>query len=247
MMSRLSDNPDFWRLLDVQVHYRHGSAGPFEMAYVNSIDRRGNNRRYAWALEVQHDPTAFVPSLPQMAAPFRILSESGEWAFIESDLELYFTVNGRKLETPSGNNFIIRYQEYLRTPKLPHQDSGYVLHDLVTCEDGLVQLGSGAGFFAADVRHPATVVALGAGADGSLIYGTPVASDGALLSMTYGTQIAVPGETLPGFVDAGGLRIAPHGTTMAIELDVYDRALEMTRQLAATVTGCVARTVDPSR
>jgi len=241
-----TDNPDYWRLLDVQVHYRHGSSGPFEMAYVNSIDRRGNNRRYAWALEVQHDPTAYVPSLPQMAAPFRILSESGDWAYVESDLEFYFTVNGRKLETPTGNRFVIRYQEYLRTPKLPHSETGYVLHDIVTCEQDTVRFGSGAGFFAADVRAPAAVAALGAGADGSLIYGTPVASDGALLSMTYGTQITVPGETLPGFVDAGGLRVEPHGTTMEIELDVYDRALAMTRQLSATVTGCVARTVGPS-
>ncbi|HEY5935067.1 MAG TPA: hypothetical protein VIU61_10540 [Kofleriaceae bacterium] len=242
-----TDNPDYWRLLDVQVHFRHGSSGPFEMAYVNSIDRRGNNRRYAWALEIQHDPTAYVASLPQMTAPFRILSESGDWAFVESDLEFYFTVNGRKLETPSGNRFVIRYQEYLRTPKLPHSETGYVLHDIVTCEQGAVRFGSGAGFFAADIRSPAAVAALGAGADGSLIYGSPVASNGTLLSMTYGTQVAVPGEALPGFVDAGGLRIEPQGSTMRVELDVYDRALAVTRQLSATLTGCAGQTAGPSR
>src|ERR1043165_4490390 len=36
------DNPDFWKQLDVQAYYRYGHAGAFKMAYVPSIDRRGN-------------------------------------------------------------------------------------------------------------------------------------------------------------------------------------------------------------
>ena len=47
-----TDNPDYWKLLDVQVHYRFGD-GDWQTAYVPSIDRRGNNRRYAWSLDAR--------------------------------------------------------------------------------------------------------------------------------------------------------------------------------------------------
>ncbi|HEY5923270.1 MAG TPA: hypothetical protein VIV11_16435 [Kofleriaceae bacterium] len=46
------------------------------------------------------------------------------------------------------------------------------------------------------------------------------------------------GLALPGFLDRGGLRIVPQGTTMRVELDVYDRALGRTRTVTTTLSGC---------
>ncbi len=231
------DNPDAWQQLDVQVHYRYGDAGPFQSAYVNSNGRRGNNRRYAWSLDYQLDPTVYVASIAKVKAPFRILSESNGWATIEADLQVYFTVNGRKLQTPSGKPYTVRYQGYVREGALQANASGYVLHDIVTCEQGKARFGSGAGYFAADLDTP-TAAPLAAGLDGSLVYGSGVARTGQMVQMIYGTQLTVAGQALPGFLDEAGMRITPNGTSMTVELDVYDRALGATRVLSATFTGC---------
>ncbi len=231
------DNPEFWKQLDVQVHYRFGD-GEFQHRYVSSIDRRYNNRRYAWAIDYNLDPLGHSTSLASIQAPLRIISETDTYASVEADLDFYFTVNGRVLDNAS-KPFLVRYSGYTYKPTLAANDDGYVLYDIVTCEGGKVRFGSGAGFFAADIRVPAVVAALGAGLDGSMIYGVPTARGTENLSFTYGSQLAVaPGQTLPGFSDSGGMRIVPDGTSMRIELDAYDRALGRARTLTATVTGC---------
>jgi hypothetical protein len=233
------DNPEFWKQLDVQVHYRFGD-GEWKHEYVNSIDRRGNNRRYAWTLDWGLDPLAQSSSVAGIKVPFRITSETDTFVRVEADLQVYFTVDGRVLDTHDHQAFIVRYYGYGYKPTLAANDDGYVLHDIVTCEGGKVRLGSGAGFFAADIRVPSVVAALGAGLDGSMIYGVPTARGTENLSFTYGTQNAIaPGQSLPGFSDHAGMRIVPDGDSMRIEIDAYDRALERVRPLVATVTGCV--------
>jgi len=234
------DNPDFWRQLDVQVHYRFGD-GEFEHAYVDSIDRRGNNRRYAWNVNFALDPFAFASTVPSIEVPFHIESETATSITATANLELYFTVNGRPLHSPSGHSFGIQYWGYARKPTLTPSDAGYVLHDIVTCDNGAVRLGSGAGFFAADIRSPAAIADLATDPDG-MIYGVPaaLANGGQLLELTYGSQITVAGQTLPGFSDSGGLRMTPTGSAITIELDAYDRALGKVRTLSTTVTGCSA-------
>jgi hypothetical protein len=231
------DNPDFWRQLDVQAHVRYGSSGPFQASYVDSNGRRGNNRRYAFALSYSMDPTINVGTLPNLKHPFRILSESDGWAFVEVDMQVYFTVNGRALKTPAQKPYTIRYQNYLRVPSLAPNANGYVLHDIVTCEGGAVRFGSGAGFFAADMNH-AKAAPLAAGLDGSLIYSVGFAKAGQMVQTTYGSQITVAGQTLPGFTDTG-LRITPNGSQMTVAVDVYERATSAKRTLSATFSGCV--------
>ncbi len=231
------DNPEFWQQLDVQAHVRYGGAGPFQASYVDSNGRRGNNRRYAFALQYAMDPMINVGTLANMKAPFRVLSESNGNAFVETDMEVYFTVNGRALKTPAQKPYTIRYQGYLRTPTLAPNPSGYVLHDIVTCEGGAVRFGSGAGFFAADMSH-AKAAPLAAGLDVSLIYAVGFARSGQMVQTTYGSQITVAGQALPGFTDLG-LRITPSGTQMTVEVEVYDRTLQAKRTLSATFSGCV--------
>jgi hypothetical protein len=232
------DNPDFWKQLDVQVHYRYGTTGAFASKYVSSIDRRYNNRRYAWSLDSSLDPTQYVASVAAVKGAFEILSETNEWAQIAARMQFYFTVNGRELKSPSGQPFSVRYINYVRKPTLAQDPNGYVLHDIVNCTNA--RFGSGAGFFAADIRDAAAVAALGAGTNGSWIYGVPTMQSGQLVSLTYLEQHPVAGQALPGFTDRGGLRIVPNGSTMRVEVDVYDRALGAARTVTATVTGCAS-------
>jgi hypothetical protein len=238
------DNPDFWRQLDVRVYYRFGSTGAFQWEHVNSIDRRGNNRRYAWSFGFERDPLKFQTSVANLGVPIRIESESNGYAYVSADLELYFTVNGQKLEAPSHKPFTVRYQNYARVPSLAANPSGYVLHDIVSCEQGAARFGSGAGHFAADIRRGSAIAKLGAGLDGSLIYGGNVGGTNQLLHMTYWTQAPVAGQALPSFHDAPGIVITPDGTTMRVEVNVFERATGTTRKLSETFTGCTLVTTN---
>ncbi len=224
------DNPDFWKQLDVEVHYRYGTSGAEQTAYVPSIDRRGNNRRYAWALDTSLDPTMYVASLPEMKVPVTIMSTSAGWVEVQADLQLWFTVNGRVLDSPSNHPFTIRYSGSVRIGQLDASATGYVLHDEVTCNGA--HIGTGAGFFAADITDASAVAALTA----NVYYGVGVAGT-APLSITFGSEQMVAGQTLPGYVDPAGLHITPDGSTMTVTLDVYDAATGP-RQLTATLTGC---------
>lgn len=230
------DNPDFWKQLDVEAHY--GFVGsPVKQAYVSSIDRRGNNRRYAWGLDFALDPTAYVPSIAEMPVPFEITSEGQGYASITADLAVTFTVNGRTLNAPSNKPFVVRYEGTVREGELAPSDTGYVLHDIVTCDGA--RFGSGAGFFVADISSAAAIGAL-APAGGDLAYGVGVAVEagGSLLSATYTTQRTYAGEVLPGFEDPAGIRVIPSGSTMRVELDTYDRAAKARRTLTASFAGC---------
>lgn len=231
------DNPDFWKQLDVQVHYRFGT-GELHQAYVNSIDRRGNNRRYAWTIDYSLDPMVYVSSVASIKVPFQIVSENETYVTVSADLEVYFTVNGRMLSSPSHHPFVVRYEGYARKPVLAPNDNGYVLHDIVNCNGA--RFGSGAGFFAADIRDSAAIANLGAGLDGSMIYAVPTARSAANMSFTYGSQTTIAGQALPGFSDYAGLTIAPDGTTMRVEISAYDRSLGKVRTLVQTFNGCAS-------
>lgn len=105
------DNPDFWRHLDVQVHYRYQGQGSFKTQYVSSIDRRGNNRRYVWNLR-NADP--FQVSTVPAGIPYTVLSrftgsDGREWASAESLMEVYFTVNGKTLNKTDSWSFFVKY------------------------------------------------------------------------------------------------------------------------------------------
>ena len=228
------DNPDFWKQLDVEVHWQFGS-GPEQHAYVNSIDRRGNNRRYAWALDYSLDPTVYTPSLAEVKVPVTVVSTSQGYAQVQADMHFWFTVNGRVLNSPSNHPFTIRYEGYLRVGQLTPSATGNVLYDIVTCSGA--RFGSGAGYFAADIRDPGAIAQLW---DGSVLYGAGVASTGSVLEAIYPEQIAVAGQSLPGFRDDAGVSITPDGSTMTMTLDAYDPAAGTTRHLSTTFTGCTA-------
>jgi hypothetical protein len=239
------DNPAYWQQLDVKAHYRYSpNDASYESKYVNSIDRRGNNRRYAFNLAFDLDPTTSIggTSIPQVAkkGQIEIVSESATSVSLFVDMEVYFTVNGRALRPNATDGFTIRYQNTLSKPTpLQTSANGLVLHDIVTCENGAARFGSGAGYFVADIRNPMARAKLGAGLDGSWIYPVRAGTEGDVMSFTYSTQLDVSGQTLPGFEGHGGLRIAPDGDMMRVELDVFDRAQHEARTVTSTFTGCL--------
>ena len=227
------DNPDFWRQLDVKVHWRFGTTGPYREEYVSSIDRRGNNRRYVWS--IGNDPLVSTGSVATIGVPFDIVSESSGSAYVSAPMQFYFTVNGQTLNAPANRPFMVKYENYARIPTLASNANGYVLYDIVTCEQGAARFGSGAGYFVADIRQPSAVAAFG----GSLIFGVPTAVSSQLVSFTYSQQHTVAGQTLPGFSEWRGLTITPEGTSMKVEMAIYDRATKQTSTLTQTFTSCV--------
>jgi hypothetical protein len=236
-----TDNADYWKLLDVQVHYRFGT-GAWQTAYVPSIDRRGHNRRYAWSLDASLDPMLNGGSVVAVGAPLTIVSESSGWAEVQKDLQFYFTVNGEKLMTPSAQTFTLRYEGEAQEPTLAAKDGGYVLGDTTICQAGALHIGWGAGYFAVDVHDQAAVAALGGGAGNGQIYGVPVALSGApgaqILSTIFSSSEDVPGQTMPAYRDPNGARVEPDGTSVHVAFDVYDRASNTVQTRAWTFTDC---------
>ncbi len=99
------NNPDLWRQVDVQVHYRYGSGQAWQTAYVPIFDHVGNNARYALDLGTL-DP--FRPNYCT-TEPY---TKTADGQYDEADMEFYFTANGSALRTSSNADFQGTYQDY---------------------------------------------------------------------------------------------------------------------------------------
>jgi len=107
------DNPDLWRQLDVKVHSRVGSAGAFKTSYVTFERRIGNNARYAAPL-APLDPIPGQFTLTNAAdcpSPIHAVPSGGE-PFVETTVELYFTVNGVEVRPSNGGTYRVKYVNY---------------------------------------------------------------------------------------------------------------------------------------
>lgn len=107
------DNPNTWRDLDVQMHYRWRANAPFSHRYVN-IDRHvGNDVRYVVDAR-QLDPMLRYGSYPQKKdeCPDVDMQASTQSGYAEATIEFYFTVNGVELRPGSGQTFHGRYLDY---------------------------------------------------------------------------------------------------------------------------------------
>ena len=108
------DNPELWKQLDVQVHSRVGSAGPFTSTYVTFERRLGNNARYLADL-TSLDPIKGLYAVSSVAdcPPFPLTAPPANGGqYVEATLELFFTVNGVELRPSGGGTFRVRYQNY---------------------------------------------------------------------------------------------------------------------------------------
>jgi hypothetical protein len=105
------DNPDLWRELDVRVHYRYGAEGEWQWKYVDFARRVGNDARYEVQLR-QIDPQGGSTIVSAEQCPDVPLIGEASGFYVQTPIELYFTVNGAALRAPSGANFTGTFEDY---------------------------------------------------------------------------------------------------------------------------------------
>lgn len=109
------DNPELWRQLDVQVHYRYVGQPDFTSAYVNFDERWGNDAHYVVDLRGL-DPFEWPRGAgiqTRADCPGYTVRPDATGNYAEIGIELYFTVNGQELRAPDGGPFQGRYQDYV--------------------------------------------------------------------------------------------------------------------------------------
>lgn len=109
------NNPDLWRDLDVEIHYRYGGTGPFQKDYVSIDGRSGNNARYGVDLRKldpwsgpEGDRAEPKPGVPLGGGE----TPDGQILPYEAKLEFFFTVNGKELRRADGQPFEGRFTSY---------------------------------------------------------------------------------------------------------------------------------------
>jgi hypothetical protein len=106
------DNPELWKQLDVQVHYRFRNSGPFSTKPVRFFRRVGNDARYELPM-ADIDPLAgpYRREDPSQC-PDADLYPSGDGVYVGSLVEFYFTVNGVVLRRGDNASFIGSFEDY---------------------------------------------------------------------------------------------------------------------------------------
>ena len=102
------NNPDQWRQLDVQAHYRFAPSGEWQSTWVNSVDHVGNNARYAFDLGGV-DP--FRPYQCPAGVPVETVP-APDGDRVRATLELRFTVNGAALAPSAAPAWRVVFEDY---------------------------------------------------------------------------------------------------------------------------------------
>ncbi len=102
------DNPDLWKELDVEVHLRAAGQAAFETRYVDFFARHGNDARYELPLR-SIDPLGASSAVDASSCPAAALTPTPDGQYVETTLELYFTVNGKELRPAKGQSYVARF------------------------------------------------------------------------------------------------------------------------------------------
>lgn len=237
-----TDNPDYWKLLDVQVHYRHQGSADWKTAYVPSIDRQGNNRRYAWTLTQEMDPLG-GNNVADAKAGFYVENEQPAWANVKSTMEFYFTVNGHKLTTSTNENFRVEYHGTVEKPVWESPPaSGAVLYPEITCDGAKV--GSGAGYFAIDVKDQGAIDTLATKPNYEIAaarIGITGNAPNRTLSLTFGSKDA-QGNYVDGYyAPSSRAETKLEGSKLTLSVKVYDRVANQMATKSVTFANCVTQ------
>lgn len=108
------DNPDLWKQLDVQVHFRARKSGPFQSRYVSVFGRVGNDARYQLPMAVIDPLAGSFRRTDPAECPDADLAVAGEpdGPYVTTTVEYYFTINGLPLRRADGSNFVGRFDDY---------------------------------------------------------------------------------------------------------------------------------------
>lgn len=107
------DNPELWRQLDVQVHFRWRNTGPFQTQYVRYFGRTGNNARYVVSLD-EIDPLGggFTRTeTSQCPDADLLISGDPESTVVAANVQFYFTVNGVTLRRNDNSNYFGTFEQ----------------------------------------------------------------------------------------------------------------------------------------
>lgn len=236
-----TENPDYWRLLDVQVHYRYQGASDWKTAYVPSIDRRGNNRRYAWSLSYEMDPLGGA-NVADAKAGFDIVNEQPTYASVRSTLEFYFTVNGHKLTTSTNDNFEIAYTGTVEKPVWDSPPAnGAVLYPDIVCDGAKV--GSGAGYFAIDVKDEGAIDTLATGANeiAAARIGITGSAPSRTLSLTFGSRDAAGNYVDGYYAPSSRAQTKLEGSDLTLSVKAYDKVAKKVVTKSASFANCVTQ------
>jgi hypothetical protein len=107
------DNPDLWQQLDARVHWRAADTDDaFDWAWVDYDRRVGNDARYAVPLR-SIDPLPGATVVDPADCPAYPLEVTPDGQYVETELELYFSVNGFELRPADGTAWRGRFQDYI--------------------------------------------------------------------------------------------------------------------------------------
>jgi hypothetical protein len=104
------DNPDLWLELDVQMHYSFGPEGEWQSRYADFARRVGNDARYEVRIDridPQGGSTRTAETCPDVPLT---LDPSGQ--YVQTPIELYFTVNGHALRADDGSDYAGVFEDY---------------------------------------------------------------------------------------------------------------------------------------
>lgn len=240
-----TDGVDFSKALDVQVHYRYKGESAFKTDFVPSIDRRGNNRRYAWALKQDLDALP-GENIGDSKGQVEVVSETETTLNLRSELEFFFTINGKKLSSSTNANYRVAYEKTIR-PTVPLKVAGpQVLTPQVTCTN--LTGGFGPGFQAADITDQATIDAI---VKSEYLQAASLGISGTGASRTLTVRfpeiLNSPAGSLPHFHDGsftGSLRaetVDVGSGKYELRVVVYDRTAKALKTITKTFSGCVLK------
>lgn len=102
------DNPDLWKQLDAKVFYRQVGATAWAWSYVSLEKRVGNDARYVVPLR-SIDPLGGRTRTARADCPAGPITETADGFYVQTDVELYFTVNG--VTTPTYRGTFVDYKD----------------------------------------------------------------------------------------------------------------------------------------
>ena len=194
------------------------------------------------------DPMRTTNNAVDIKAPFEIVSERPLAAEVRSEIEFYFTVNGRPLSTSTNQNFHVAFTsiiEKLALDPLPRGHTAAVIGATATCNGAA--MGYGAGYYALNITDPAAIEeftspTLIPASDGSL---TGTGANRVLTFRFNGGGGTAPGE-LPNYHDGYDsnwhteTRDAGPGA-VAVSMKAYDRASRTVKTIRRVFDGCILR------
>jgi hypothetical protein len=95
------DNPELWKQLDTRVYYRQLGATDWKWAYVPFEKRVGNDARYNAPIR-SIDPLGGRTRTTKSECPEGPLTVTPDGMYVQTDVDIYFTVNGIKTNTYRG-------------------------------------------------------------------------------------------------------------------------------------------------